>query len=238
MIGIYKITNPKGKVYIGQSWNIQERFNQYKKLHCKRQRKLYNSFLKYGIENHKFEIIHELPNDIEQCILDTYEILYIAQYRECGVELLNLKEGGCQGGKCSDETKQKLKESGKKRKDLEILKKRMKNRIISEETLKKMSDSQKGRIISLDSIKKGIETKIRNGTTGKGIKKQTKESKEKIRQSRKIPISQFTKDGIWIKNWDSSEDASTNLKIQRTSITDCCRKYRSKTAGGFIWQYN
>jgi len=67
MIGIYKITNPKGKIYIGQSRNIKYRFKQYKRLSCKAQPKLFNSFNKYGVKNHIFEVleqceIHELNN--------------------------------------------------------------------------------------------------------------------------------------------------------------------------------
>lgn len=59
-IGIYKITNPNGKIYIGQSINIEKRFNSYKKyLRCKPQRKLFGSLKKYGSENHTFEIIEE-----------------------------------------------------------------------------------------------------------------------------------------------------------------------------------
>ena len=59
MIGIYKITSPSGKVYIGQSRNIENRFLQYKNKHCRFQFRLYNSFNKYGVENHVFEIIEE-----------------------------------------------------------------------------------------------------------------------------------------------------------------------------------
>lgn len=59
MIGIYKIINPKGKIYIGQSTNIEKRWKSYKTLHCKGQVKLYNSLKKYGYENHIFEIIEE-----------------------------------------------------------------------------------------------------------------------------------------------------------------------------------
>jgi len=67
MIGIYKITNPKGKIYIGQSRRIKYRFKQYKRLDCKAQPKLFNSLNKYGVENHTFEVIdqceiHELNN--------------------------------------------------------------------------------------------------------------------------------------------------------------------------------
>ena len=59
MIGIYKITNPKGAIYIGSSIEIEVRFSRYKKMLCKNQPKIYNSLLKYGAQNHKFEIIQE-----------------------------------------------------------------------------------------------------------------------------------------------------------------------------------
>jgi hypothetical protein len=57
--GIYKITSPNGRIYIGQSINIEQRFKKYFKLHCKQQLRLYSSLLKYGVENHTFEIIEE-----------------------------------------------------------------------------------------------------------------------------------------------------------------------------------
>ena len=60
MIGIYKITNPKGKIYIGQSINIERRFKEHKRY--KKQgykNKLYNSFKKYNYDNHNFEVIEE-----------------------------------------------------------------------------------------------------------------------------------------------------------------------------------
>lgn len=56
-VGIYKITNPNGAVYIGSSKNIEQRWNSYKRLVNVSQCKLHNSFLKYGIESHKFEIL-------------------------------------------------------------------------------------------------------------------------------------------------------------------------------------
>ena len=59
MIGIYKITSPSKKVYIGQSVNIENRKNIYSKIKCKGQSKLYNSLKKYGFSEHKFEIICE-----------------------------------------------------------------------------------------------------------------------------------------------------------------------------------
>ena len=57
--GIYKITSPSNRIYIGQSINIKNRFKNYRLLNCKEQIRLYNSLLKYGFENHKFEILEE-----------------------------------------------------------------------------------------------------------------------------------------------------------------------------------
>lgn len=59
IIGVYKITNPNGKVYIGSSKDIKKRFCSYINLHCKDQPKIYNSFLKYGVSNHIFTVEKE-----------------------------------------------------------------------------------------------------------------------------------------------------------------------------------
>jgi len=65
MIGIYKITSPSNRVYIGQSIRLEERLLEYKKQkNCNGQPKIFNSILKYGIENHQIEIIEEC--DVEQ----------------------------------------------------------------------------------------------------------------------------------------------------------------------------
>jgi len=61
--GIYKITNPNGKVYIGKSKNIISRYYKYNTLKCEKQKVIYNSLKKYGPENHKFEIIEECGVD-------------------------------------------------------------------------------------------------------------------------------------------------------------------------------
>jgi group I intron endonuclease len=86
MTGIYKITNPKGKVYIGQSIDINRRFNEYKKLLCNQSKKLYNSLKKYNPESHKFEILEEC-NVVE---LNSKEEYYILKYNS-HIDGLNIK---------------------------------------------------------------------------------------------------------------------------------------------------
>lgn len=79
-IGIYKITNPKGKVYIGQSVSIEKRFKTYSKIsQSKTQIKLSKSFYKYGIDNHVFKILEicdiKSLNTRERYYQDLYNVL-------------------------------------------------------------------------------------------------------------------------------------------------------------------
>lgn len=93
MVGIYKITSPSNKVYIGQSWNIEKRWKGHKGSN-KRKYPISNSILKYGSSQHKFEVVHELPPDVSQEIMDEYEVLYILLYKNCGLRMLNVCHGG------------------------------------------------------------------------------------------------------------------------------------------------
>ena len=103
--GIYKITSPSGRVYIGKSKNILERWSKYRKLRCKTQPLIYRSLLKYGVENHIFEVL-------EEC-----EILDLSSRERYWQDFFNVLEGGlnCRlsssediSGFLSEETKQKM----------------------------------------------------------------------------------------------------------------------------------
>ena len=78
MIGIYKITNPNGKIYIGQSIHICKRKKEYKWKKAKGQPILENSIRKYGWESHMFEIIEEC--DLSQ--LNEREVFWKKYYLE------------------------------------------------------------------------------------------------------------------------------------------------------------
>lgn len=96
MTAIYKITSPEGHVYVGQTRCFIKRYSQHKSKHGT-QSYLHKSFRKHGFESHKFEIIHELPKDTTQDVLDNYECFCIEQYKECGIVMLNSREGGKNG---------------------------------------------------------------------------------------------------------------------------------------------
>ena len=66
--GIYKITSPTGKVYIGQSVDLKRRFSEYKGVHtCRFQPVIYRSLLKYGFEAHQFDIIEYCTEEELNC---------------------------------------------------------------------------------------------------------------------------------------------------------------------------
>ena len=51
-----------------------------------------------------------------------------------------------------------------------------------------------------------------------------------------IPVLQFTKDGIFVKEWPSAKEACRQLNIGPPNLCHCL-KGRYKSAGGYIWKY-
>jgi group I intron endonuclease len=109
-IGIYKVTSPSGKVYVGQSWNTVQRWAEYRKpcfLSRSKQSKLAASFKKHGVEAHLFEIIEEFSPEVSQAVLDQREQFHMDRLRAEGMSLLNIREGGSRG-KLTAETIDKI----------------------------------------------------------------------------------------------------------------------------------
>lgn len=132
-IGIYKVTSPNGRVYIGQSIDIQRRFYRYKRLcvSTKRQPLLYRSLKKYGPENHLYDIIIDCCPDE----LNEYERYYQDLYNACEASSgmnCRLTSASDRSPFFSEETRQKLREKATGRKH-------------NEESRMKMSESAKRR---------------------------------------------------------------------------------------------
>lgn len=77
-IGIYKITSPSNKIYIGQTVDFVKRKSHYKNLKRNHQIRLYNSIKKYGWENHILQFIEEcdisLLNERERFWQEYYNV--------------------------------------------------------------------------------------------------------------------------------------------------------------------
>lgn len=125
MTGIYKITSPSGKIYVGQSKDIHTRWKFHKKPSTLKTKHfpLYRSFAKYGHENHKFEILLEVCADPKQKALNDFECWYVFFYKAVGVKMLNAREPGNNGAH-------------------------------SPETLKKIGEKQKGKKVSIEARRK------------------------------------------------------------------------------------
>ena len=125
--GIYTITSPNGKIYIGSTQNFKQRFDHYKGLHCKNQTKLFHSLKKHGVELHLFEVFEycdiEVLLEKEQKWLDFFK-----PELNCAL----FAEAPFRGGKHSETTKNKIASYRKGRK-------------ASKETKRKMSESAKTR---------------------------------------------------------------------------------------------
>lgn len=76
---IYKITNPLGQIYIGQTRHFDRRMESYEKLDCKSQPLIYKSLKTYGFASHSVSILC-------QCLaenLDQVEIELINAHKSC-----------------------------------------------------------------------------------------------------------------------------------------------------------
>lgn len=134
MIGIYKITSPTGKVYIGQTIDLERRLDEYSRLQgCKTQTVLYRSLVKYGVDSHIFEIIIEC----EQEQLNYWERHYQDFFNSTGREGLN-----CYLTKTNDKSGKLSEESVKKRQQT-----RVKNgsNIPSKETVARRAQTRRGK---------------------------------------------------------------------------------------------
>ena len=153
IIGIYKISSPTNKIYIGQSKNIiSNRLNHYINSNCSNQIKLYNSIKKYGWEQHIFEIIEECSLDQ----LNEREIYWGLFYNTLDPKIgLNLKLGN-ERGIFSEETKDKMSKSSlgkpKSQKHKENISKSRLGLKFSQEHINNMSKSRfKYSIICLET---------------------------------------------------------------------------------------
>lgn len=235
MIGIYKLTSPSGKSYIGQSLNIDVRLHHYKLLMAKGQTKLYRALLKYGFENFSIEILKIIGDYISKdklkVLLDGYEIYFIKKYDTINIGY-NIREGGSRG-KLSPEAKEKISIANK-------------GRVLSEEHKRKLSISHTGYImpqsqkdlISTKSKLKGIslETRDKMVKSRKGYKP-TKETLIKYSKSHiKNVVLQFDLEDNLIKEWECAVYAAKELNYIVSCIYACCNNIR-KTHKGFIWKY-
>jgi len=230
MIGIYKIISPTGRVYIGQSINLEARQKIYARKGCKNQIRLYASLVKYGFSEHIFEIV-------EQCKV---EELYIRErhwqeyYDVLSENGLNCKLQSTQEAKTihSQSTVDKIKAAKKllysTSKGVEV-----KSQIA--ETLRVYNMTEEGkRNRNRSAASRDEAARIKN--TNFTVKVENTDY-NLIAEKNKKAINQYSRDGRFIREWPSGREASEDLGIDKGNISACLRG-KLKTTGGFIWKYS
>lgn len=244
MIGIYIITNKlNGKIYIGQSINIEERWKQHIYKAFNENEIGYNSaihqaFRKYGVENFDFSVLEEC----DQEELDDKEIQWIKDKNSMSPNGYNILAGG-----------QKIRANLEKRKCPicgEImskgasqclkcyLKERRKN-IPSKQELLEQLDKNNGNFSAVGRFYNVTDNAVRDwckkyniSCSSKDYKKQIKKEpcKKRVRQI-DINTNQV------IAEFESIIAAAKSLGKNKSShIVEVC-KGKLKQAYGYKWEY-
>lgn len=220
--GIYKYENKiNHKIYIGQSVDIKKRIREHRNAAFNINNKDYNMVIhkairKYGENNFQIDILEECLKE-ELNDKESYWIKYYDGYKQG----YNATEGG-------DESHIHLGEP------VELYD--LKGNYVKEYS--NAIEAAKALGVTKNTIY-GILYGDRLSTKGYQIKRK-KDKKEikpyKSRQGGKIPVLQYTKNNMFIKEWESAAKAARELNLDSSTICKCL-KGKLKTHGGFIWKY-
>lgn len=156
---VYKITSPTNRIYVGSSKDLRKRMSNYKNLRCKQQVKLYASLNKYGLENHTIEI---LGYDLGEEML-TKEAFWGNEFKVLDEGNLNcfLPKIGDSTYTVSEEVRLKMSERLKGKVGLK------KDKPISDETRRRMSEAHTGKTLTEEHKRKISESLRGNNINGK-----------------------------------------------------------------------
>ena len=214
MIYIYKHRNNiNGKVYIGQTNNIEKRWQPSK---YKKSSLFYRAIQKYGWNNFTHEILSEIEDQNEA---DNQEIALIEYFDSTNPDKgYNILPGGginTRGMKHSEETKNKISNA-------HLGKKHDKQWVLNNKESHYRNNSYKS---NSGSFKKGHIN--------------SDEIKNKINIKRYKRVIQYDLNMNFIKEWNSLKDIENELKISSGDISKVCNNTNNrKSAGGFIWRFS
>lgn len=233
MIGIYKITSPSGKIYIGQTTNFIKRKNYYKNGAKPYQVRIYNSLEKYGYNAHTIEFIEECLveslNERERHWQEFYDVIG-KNGLNCRLTATNDKSGFL-----SESSKHKLSIAKKK----VVIDGEWREKFAydwsgknhSEQTKRKMSESAKGKKKTSEHISKLPQNQ--KGCIRPKMSESTK-LKQSFNSGKARKVYQYTKDNEFIKEWRNVTEAEKAYSINNVSSVALGKL---KTCGGFKWKY-
>lgn len=211
---IYIHTNKiNGKSYVGQTiTNPKLRWGK-NGIGYYKQPKFYNAILKYGWDNfyHTVFTFHNITRDN----LNTLEIEYISKYNT-----YNKGYNSDIGGSSNSKSSQKIYQyslDGKYIRDW-------------------ISQSEASRITGIPQANIGKNIQGLRFSAGGFIWSKIKVSPKPYVDPRNKPILQFSKNGKFIKVWNSTREASLFYNTSEANIYSVLNN-KTKSAGGFVWRY-
>lgn len=230
MVGIYKITSPSGKIYIGQSIDLEKREYYYKRGVIESiGRKIFNSLYKYGWVNHKFEIVEIC----EKKDLDDREIFWIKNF-DCVNVGLNIDFGG-RNKYLQKNLSQKLNPKLERRKidQYDLDGNFIKRWSTISDAVRIYGGGITSNLVNKTKSSSGFIWRYEGDVINYTICDKNK--------SRKKPVIQYDLSGNKIKEWISITAIEKELGFKNQSISVVCsndEKYKHrKIAYGFKWTY-
>ena len=236
---IYSLSDPiTNEVrYIGKANELYTRIRRHiqtSRLNCNTHK---NAWLKSLIKNGLYPKVCIIEKHQSNIYLNEAEIKWISYYHNNGGNLTNGTLGG-DGGILSETILGKMKETKRLNPQVGW----WKDKKLSQEHCKNISEAKKGLVVSDKTKVKLSESHKGLNTWSKG-RKQSKKTIEKRRISQTgkpkrnfEPVLQLNLNGDIIKLWGCPIEANTVLNISRGKIHAVCIGKR-KTTGGFKWVY-
>lgn len=234
IIGIYKIQSPTGKVYVGQSINIEKRRYAYSGAKCVNQPKIYNSITKHGWGLHTHEILEECTSESLNERELYWKEYFVKQLGWDNVLFCDLSDTNISGPR-SEEIKQKLRDAMKGRKvPREVVERQKETKKLNGYQHPKIECPHCMLVASLPNIiHYHLDNCTKNPNNPNKIRKGVRIGKKGLNPK---AVEQWGKDGEFIKEWNTQWDARDFFKLKGDGIGACCRG-EQKSAGGFIWKY-
>lgn len=218
MCGIYKITNlVNGKSYVGQSIDIEHRFDEHKRVAFKETNKsydypLYKSMRKYGLQSFSFDVI-EICDEMD---LDEKEIFYISYFNShIHQNGYNLTLGG-DGGRFG----------------IHVYQYDFSGNFINE--YNSLGDAERKTGINKASIERAINGKKQSAGNFLWTNNVDEDISNKIKMLSKVNYSNGTKEkwiidaydlfGNFIKTFNNATDAGKEFNINPYNITRCIKR--------------
>jgi hypothetical protein len=232
VVYIYGLIDPRNDsiFYVGFANDLNKRFHEHLNTNGKKREKnthkdnVINKILALGLKP-EIKILdeceHEYNNKLKICEHERLERYYIQKYRNEGIKLTNLTDGG-DGGCTYLKPVYQYSEEGKFLKRYDSVNEVANTYGVSADIISKVID-QRGKKSYRSTYLFSSEEKANSF-----VFKETKKDN--------IPIIQLSKSGDFIKEYKSQKEASAITSIFQPNINHCLKKER-KHAGGFCWEY-